>query len=189
MADISNVTPANEPVVTKTAEQAPKEDVCCIEFTHARIESFDENTVTYKDKLFVKDRVWCFLHVPINFDQAMKRACAKIEKADAAVPVEDFVMLSDMCSPWSTGIYLSVSKDDVPDAEVVKLSGTFLTKVFEGPYSKFGAWIKEMKAYVRKEKGEDFDVDACDMYAFYATCPGCAKKYGKNYTILFVKAE
>jgi len=103
-------------------------------------------------------------------------------------------MLADMKNPFVSRIYLSVTKDDVPGAEVVKLSGTFLTKVFEGPYSNFGTWIKEMKDYVRKERGaqksgEQFDIDSCDMYAFYATCPKCAKKYGKNFTVLFVKVE
>lgn len=188
MATVTNTTTTE--TIQKAKEQTPpKEEVCCAEFTPVRIDLFDEKTIVYKDKPFVKDRAWCFFYMPLNFGQAMTRACTKIEKAGAALPLEDFVMLSDMCSRWSTKILLSVSKDDVPDAEVVKVSGTFLTKVFEGPYSNFGTWIKEMKEYVLKEKGEGFKFENCEMYCNYATCPKCAKKYGKCYTVLFVKVD
>eukprot|EP00977_Amphora_coffeiformis_P023008 scaffold12066_cov171-Amphora_coffeaeformis.AAC.1 len=72
---------------------------------------------------------------------------------------------------------------------MVHLSGTFLTKVFEGPYSQFDTWIKEMKEYVKKVKGDQVDNvdDYANWYQYYTTCPKCAKKYGKNYTVLFVK--
>ena len=119
----------------------------------------------------------------------MTRASAKIEDANAALPEDEYIMLSDMISPWSTRIYLGVSKDDVAGAEVVHISGTFLTKVFEGSYRNFDKWIKAMKAYVKKEKGDSFNVESCDLYAHYATCPRCAKKLGKNYTVLLMKVD
>lgn len=46
-----------------------------------------------------------------------------------------------------------------------------------------------MKAYVKKEKGETFDVGACESYAYYPTCPKCSKKHGKNYVVLLVRVE
>jgi hypothetical protein len=60
-----------------------------------------------------------------------------------------------------------------------RMSGTFLTKVFEGPYRNARKWMNEMKAYVAS-KGKQIK----RMYFFYTTCPKCAKVYGKNYTVL-----
>jgi hypothetical protein len=33
----------------------------------------------------------------------------------------------------------------------VKLSGKFLTKVFEGPYKEMKGWVREMKKYVKNQ--------------------------------------
>jgi hypothetical protein len=177
------------PVVVNDTNKAKSDKVCCPDFS-PRIEHFDEKEITWKNKPFIKDSTWCFLHVPLNFGGAVTRACKKIEAADAAVDDEDFVLLSDMTSRWNTNLLFAVSKEFVPNAEMLHLSGTFLTKVFEGPYSKFDSWTKEMEAYVKKAKGDDGNVSDCTKwYAYYPTCPKCAKKYGKNYVVLFVKVD
>ncbi len=61
---------------------------------------------------------------------------------------------------------------------MVRLSGDYLTKVFEGPFKDVPKWEKEMEAFV-KEKGKQ----AKKIYYFYTTCPKCAKYYGKNYVV------
>jgi len=106
----------------------------------------------------------------------MAKNMDRIQKADALNP--EPLMLSDEKSLWGSDIYIAVSKE-VPGAEMVKISGTYLTKVFEGPYKNIGSWVKEMKAYV-KSKGKEMK----NLYFFYTTCPKCAKAYGKNYTVL-----
>jgi hypothetical protein len=65
---------------------------------------------------------------------------------------------------------------------MAKLSGTFLTKVFEGPYQNAGKWAQEMKQYVQ---GKDKKIQK--LYFSYTTCPKCAKVYGKNYVVLFAQ--
>lgn len=62
------------------------------------------------------------------------------------------------------------------------ISGMFLTKVFEGPYKNVGEWMKEMREYVLQK-----DKELKMMYAYYTTCPKCAKKYGKNYVVLLAQ--
>jgi hypothetical protein len=62
------------------------------------------------------------------------------------------------------------------------LSGTFLTKVFEGPYQNVGKWAQEMKEYVETKKKE-----LIKLYFSYTTCTKCAKAYGKNYVVLFAQ--
>ena len=99
-----------------------------------------------------------------------------IKEADALLP--EPLMLSDEKSLWGSDIYIGVSKE-VPQAQTAKISGTFLTKVFEGPYKNMGKWVKEMQAHV-KSKGKEMK----NLYFFYTTCPSCAKYYGENYTVL-----
>uniref|UniRef100_A0A7S2EL24 Uncharacterized protein n=1 Tax=Trieres chinensis TaxID=1514140 RepID=A0A7S2EL24_TRICV len=160
------------------------EDVCCAKFDPARL---DNREIVWENKPFVKDGVWCVYYMPLNFGSMMARAMGKIEAVGANCSDEDFLMLADMKSPWSSTVYFAVTKDDVLGAEMVKISGTFLTKVFEGPYKDFGKWVTEMERHVKAKMGEGFDVKCAEMFAYYATCPKCSKKYGKNYTVLFAK--
>ena len=149
---------------------------CCPRFNP---EPWDEKEITFQDKLFVKDHVRSFFHIPLNFSKVMVRNMERIKDAEALVPLP--VMLSDEKSLWGADIYIAVSKE-VPEAEMAKISGTFLTKVFEGPYKDVRIWIKEMKAYV-ESKARKIE----KMYFFYTTCPKCAEFYGKNYTVILAK--
>ncbi len=88
---------------------------------------------------------------------------------------------SDENSLWGADVYIAVSKA-VPGAEMARISGTFLTKVFEGPYKNVRNWVKEMMRYVQS-KGKGLR----KLYFFYTTCPKCAKFYGKNYTVLLAQ--
>lgn len=149
---------------------------CCPRF---KPEPWDEKEVTFQDKLFVKDHVRSFLHIPLNFGKVMVRNMERIKQAEALVPVP--VMLSDERSLWGADVYIAVAKD-VPGAETVRITGNFLTKVFEGPYKDIRKWVQEMKAYV-KSKNKQMK----KLYFFYTTCPKCAEYYGTNYTVLLAQ--
>ncbi len=103
----------------------------------------------------------------------------RIQQADALA--KEPLLLCDEKSLWGADIYIAVSKS-VPGAEMARISGTFLTKVFEGQYKNAGAWAKEMRAYVQSKARE-----LKKMYFFYTTCPKCAEYYGKNYTVLLAE--
>ena len=60
-----------------------------------------------------------------------------------------------------------------------RISGTFLTEVFEGPYKNIKTWVEQMQTFVKSRHKT-----AKKTYFFYTTCPRCAKHYGKNYTVL-----
>ena len=121
-----------------------------------------------------------FFHIPLNFGKVMVKNMKLIKKTDALAPVP--VLLSDENSLWGADVYIAVSKE-VPGARMERISGTFLSKVFEGPYKDMGKWISEMKTYV-SSKGKEIK----KMYFFYTTCPKCAKAYGKNYVVILAKA-
>lgn len=149
---------------------------CCPRFEP---EPWDGKEVVWKDKLFVKDHVVSIFHIPLNFGQVIVRNMERIKGADA-LP-EKALMLSDENSPFGSDVYISVAKN-VPGARMERISGTFLTKVFEGPYQDMGKWVKAMQEHVRA-KGRK----AKKMYFFYTTCPSCAKYYGKNYVVILVQ--
>ena len=140
---------------------------------------WDGRTITWKDQRFVKDHVRAIFHIPLNFGAVVTRAHTAIEKAEAYP--EQPLWLSDEASPWRSNLYVQVDRD-VPGAETRTLSGTFLTKVFEGPFRDAGKWVKAMREYV---SGQGHELKK--LYFFYAICPKCAKHYGHNRVVLFAQ--
>ena len=157
-------------------QNQPAETGCCPRFNP---EPWQEKEVTFDNRLFLKDSVRSFLHIPLNFGSVMTKNMAKIEAA-GAVSAEPLV-LSDEKSMWKSDLYIAVTRE-VPDAEMARLSGTFLTRVFEGPYKNMSKWVKAMQEFVGSRGKE-----TKKLYFFYTTCPKCAKVYGQNYTVLLAQ--
>ncbi len=158
------------------SESSVKETGCCPKFDP---KPWDEKTASMEEKLFLKDHVTSIFHIPLNFGKVMTRSMEKIKKANA-IP-KNALVLSDENSLWGADVYIAVSKE-VADAEMAKLSGIFLTKVFEGPYKDMKKWIAEMNRHVESKEKK-----IKKMYFFYTTCPKCAKAYGKNYTVILAQ--
>jgi hydrolase family protein len=150
---------------------------CCPRFDPA---PWDEAEHVWQEKKFIKDNICAFLHIPIGFGKVVVRNMEKIQSSNAATE-QPPIFLCDECSLWKTGLFIETSKD-VPDSKMVSISGTFLTKVFEGPYKDAPKWHKQMEQFVQS-KGKQMK----KMYAYYTTCPKCAKVYGKNYTVMVAK--
>jgi hypothetical protein len=149
---------------------------CCPRFEP---EPWDDKVITWEKKRFLRNRILSFFHIPLNFGAVMKRSMAAIEAAGATP--DDMVILSDENSLWGADVYIAISKD-IPGARTTTLSGTFLTKVFEGPYLNMRNWITEMHSLV-KVRGKVLQ----KLYFFYTTCPKCSKKYGKNYVVILAQ--
>lgn len=153
-----------------------KETGCCPRFNP---EPWDEKEIYWQNKLFLKDRVRSFFHIPINFGKVVTKNMKLIEESGSKP--DEPLMLSDEVSPWRSNLYIEINQE-IPGAESENISGTLLAKVFEGSYNNMGKWIKEMKAFV-----ESKDKSVKKLYFYYTTCPKCAKVYGKNYTVIFAK--
>jgi len=149
---------------------------CCPPFDP---QPWDEQELIWEDRLFVKDRVTSFFHIPLNFGAVMRRNMQVIESASAKP--ESMIVLADENSLWGSDVYLEVAKE-IPDANMATISGTFLSKVFEGPYRNMRKWIAQMQAFVA-ERGQQVE----KLLFYYTTCPKCAKKYGKNYVVILAK--
>ncbi len=149
---------------------------CCPQFDP---KPWDNKTLEWDNKKFIKDKVFTLFYIPINFGSVMKRMNEKVEKAGAKMP--DWLCLSDHTSKWNMDIYLAVNKE-IPNAENVIISGKFLSKVYEGDFKDTGKWCKDFENYA-KDKG----LEVKKWYMWYTTCPKCAKKYGKNYVVIIAK--
>ena len=149
---------------------------CCPKFDSKK---WDNKIIKWNNKLFVKARIRSFFHIPLTIGSVMKKITNIIDNADAMAP--EFIGIFDENSLWGADVYVAVTKK-VSDIENVKISGKFLTKVFEGPYYNAGKWAKEMEFYVKK-KGKKIK----KMYFYYTTCPKCSKYYGKTYTVILAK--
>lgn len=97
--------------------------------------------------------------------------------AGATMPGTEAMILSRDLSPSKAEHLYAVSKP-VEGVENVTLNGKFVSKVFEGPFSKANEWHSELTAASQKQGG-----DGGESYFFYTTCPKCAEHYGKNYVI------
>lgn len=74
---------------------------CCPVFDPS---PYDDKVVEWKDKLFVKDSMRTFMHMPIFgvFGKTVTRMTEKIEAVDAKPEDKDYVMLSCDPSPWKS---------------------------------------------------------------------------------------
>ncbi|MBC8326985.1 MAG: hypothetical protein H8E27_15300 [Verrucomicrobia subdivision 3 bacterium] len=149
---------------------------CCPRFNPAL---WDHQILEWTNKSFVRDTVRCLFHIPLNFGGVMASNVERIEAAKVKDP--EMIVLSDECSLWKSVVYISVS-GDLPGADNVKLSGRFMSRVFEGHYRHAGQWAKEMAGHVA-EKNETLK----RQLFYYTTCPKCAETYGKNYVVLLAE--
>lgn len=147
---------------------------CCPPFDPAE---WDGQTFTFDKKPFLKFSTRSVLHIPLNMNSKMMTIMAQVEEAGATSP--DYLMLSDEVSPWKAEHYLAVTRP-VPGAEMVELSGSYLAKVFEGPYKNMRNWYTELIEYV-KSQGKT----PVKTYFNYTMCPNCSKAYGHNYVVGF----
>ena len=146
---------------------------CCPRFEP---ESWDGQDLHFRDKQFVRAKTRSVAHIPLNMWSVFRKTFRAIEDADAQSD-SNFILLSRDKSAWSAEHLFAVDKE-VPQEDMVQLTGDFVTKVFEGPYKEVSRWCEELNEIIRA-KGQE----AKQTYFFYTTCPKCAKTYGKNYVV------
>jgi hypothetical protein len=158
-----------------------EEKECCPRFDP---QPWENATHEWKDKLFLIDSVPQFFHIPLPgvYGKTITRMWNLAEKYEAKPEMKDFIMLSYDPSPWKSVLYLSLSKEIPDDKHMIKLSGSFITKVFDGPFQNVPKYMKDTEAYL-----ESVGKKAKKYYFYYTTCPKCAKKYGHNYIVVFAE--
>lgn len=153
-----------------TMDMSKPETGCCPRFEP---DLWDGKTFDLSGYRFVRVLSRSFLYMPLNLGTVLARTAEAVEKA-GAMPKDRYLILSRDLSPWRCEHFYLVEKD-VEGLQTAGISASFLAKVYEGPYKDLPKWMKDMK-HATGLSGP--------VYAFYTTCPNCAKVYGKNYVVL-----
>lgn len=162
----------------KKEEEKLKEE-CCPTF---HPEKWEGKTYEWNKKKFIKASVPTLFHIPLP-PMIGKKVTKMVKLAEDAQRLaknrEDILLLFMDPTAFKSEMFLSVT-DTVPHAENTTLTGTFVSKVFDGPFNSAPKFMKQMDAHLSKQgkKAEDY-------YVHYAYCPKCAKEAGHNYMVLF----
>ena len=162
-----------------TKEEQQQE--CCPKFEPAK---WDNKIVTWDKKPFLKESVPAFFHIPFSpmIGKKMNKMMAEADQAEANIPdLTDALVLFHDPTAFKSEIYYSVTKP-VQGANNIALSGIFKAGVFDGPYNSVPKHIKEMDKRLASQNQK-----AKSYYVHYAYFPGCAKKLGNNYMVLFAE--
>lgn len=159
------------------------DNVCCPKFNP---DKWNEKTFDWDKKPFIKESIPTLFHIP--FPPMIGKKITKMWKqAQAAQKTEadkeDTLVLFTDPSAFRSEIYLSVT-GQVLNANNVTLTGTFISKVFDGGYNAIPGFIKQMDKYLANQGKK-----AKKYYVHYAYCPKCAKDQGHNYMILFAQVD
>ncbi len=152
----------------------PTSTECCPEFKPS---TWDNKKIDWKDKKFIRAKVFTLMYMPLNFGSVITRLMGSVDSASATC--QDNLCLSEHTSPWNMNIYLAVDKV-IPHVDNLTVTGSFITKVYEGDFKNTGIWCKDFESHI-KNMGKQLH----KMFLWYTTCPACAKKYGKNYVVIF----
>lgn len=146
---------------------------CCPKFNP---DGWHGQELHFENKRFLRAETRSAMHIPLNMGRVFSRVLGKVETANGFSKGE-YIVLSHDTSPWKAEHLFAVNKD-IPGEEMQALSGDFVTRVFEGPYSHAKQWHDDMQQALRAEGKEPKGI-----YFFYTTCPKCAKAYGKNHVV------
>jgi hypothetical protein len=164
--------------LTRPRPPANATTACCAPFDP---KPWDDVEFVWEEKPFVKEHVTSLFHIPLNMAAKVEHASELIEQSGRSS--KSRIMLCDERSPWSSDLFIEAS-GPVPGAEMVTISGRFLTRVYDGPYRDAAHWVGDMKQHVAV-KG----LSLRKLYFGFTTCPRCAKTYGHNYVVLFADVD
>jgi len=160
-------------------EQTIKE--CCPTF---HPEKWDNKTHHWENKKFIKASIPTLFHIPLPpmiGEKVTKMVKMAEDSNKLSDDKEEILLLFYDPSAFKSDLYLSVN-DIVSGAVNTTLSGTYMSKVFDGAFNAVPKFIKQMDTYLGKQ-----DKKAHNYYIHYAYCPKFAKEAGHNYMVLFAE--
>lgn len=141
------------------------------------VDGWNNRLIEFSNEPFIAMETKSVFHIPLNMNRVMRELAAQAGAGGATPAPEHILVLSREISPWRTQHLYRVTRP-VDNAENVPLNGTFLTRVFEGPYQKAKDWAEELQR-MAAENGLETE----GIYFFYTTCPSCSEHYGTNYVV------
>lgn len=92
--------------------------------------------------LFAKASTKSLFYMPLNLGKVFTNVQKKAIDRSHANLESGYLTLSQDVSKWKADHYFHVSKE-VPELEMVRMSGTFMTKVFNANFKQFPELIKK----------------------------------------------
>jgi len=123
---------------------------CCPKFN---IQKRDEKTHHRDKKMFIKESMRTFFHIPrpATISKKISNAWKEIQAQNAySGKNEDYLILFHDPSAFKSDIFLTTDKK-VEGFENVEISGDFESKVFEGPYQDAPKFMKQMEKHLQKQ--------------------------------------
>ena len=126
------------------------EEECCSDID---IKKYDLKLSKWSNKSFLAVNILHIFHIPLGMGSAVKYAFKTAEKA-GIMPSQPMLLYGKEGLFWAK-LFLEVQKQPSENKElskqIVSLEGTFVSKAYQGSYSKMGAAIKELKEYVTQK--------------------------------------
>lgn len=152
---------------------------CCPKFHPGQ---WEEQLFDFSAYTFIKSHTLSFFYMPLNLDKVMTKVMTDIQNAKANFE-DRMLTLSQDLSPFKAE-HLFLVKQEVKGYRMSKLEGVFFCKVYDGPFKNMTEWMKDFDEVLRL-KGRKLE----EVYAYYTTCPSCAKVYEHNYVVLLAKVD
>lgn len=157
-------------------------NICCPKFNP---EPWEGTTHDWNDKPFLTATMPVIFHIPLPWviNKTIRRLWERAQEYSIAADVNDFLMLCQDPSPWKSRFFLAVTggHPDVDD-DIVRISGKFISKVFDGPYKDMPKYINEINDWLSAEGKV-----AKEFFFYCTTCPKCAPIHGHNYIVIFAR--
>lgn len=159
----------------------PEDNVtgCCPKFHPGQ---WEEKIYDFSGYQFIKSSSRSLFYIPLNLDKVMTRVMGDISQAKAAYE-DRMLILSQDVSAFKCEHHFLV-RNIVPAYALEKISGHYFCKVYDGPYKKMSEFMKEFDEVLHL-KGRTLG----EVFAYYTTCPQCAKVYKHNYIVLLAKVD
>jgi hypothetical protein len=163
-------------VFTMSESNKEQETECCPPF---KAEPWHDKLHQWLNKPFIKTTLRSFWFMPIGFGKAMRRLEALRRSKNAANP--EHLTLAEHPSKWRINLLQAVDHA-IPDVQSETLDGTYYSRVYEGDYSNMNRWMQDFERALKVKK-----LKAKRIFMWYTTCPECAKKMGKNPTVIIAE--
>ncbi|MDD3477404.1 MAG: hypothetical protein PHP32_00810 [Candidatus Izemoplasmatales bacterium] len=154
----------------------PEDNVtgCCPVF---HPDQWDGKVFDFSEMHFMQAPMKTLFHIPLSMNKVMTKAQKAIVAANAAFEDKYLILSEDLGLFHATHHFLV--KSPVEGYQSSSIPGHYRAKVLDGPFSQIPTWIEEL------QKSQEKPLER--LFAFYTTCPHCAKFYGHNYVVLFSK--
>jgi len=147
------------------------------------VTQWQDKTHIWEQKLFLYGHTRQFLHLPLpgSVNRTIARLWDKANSSGAIPPNGEFLLLVADKNAWLSEYYMTIT-DPVEGMQNVRISGTFYSRVYEGPFYRIPHFIREMDLHFAREGKL-----AKRYYVYAAACENCEKKNGDQFKVLFAE--